>query len=770
MEVPLRSIAGSVVILSFVALVVPTASVRGQQQPEPRQATRVGGATMPDPPRQNEPWRAPATTLPRFLAGASALLFEQGLADPRGCDYRSIEIGDGNLWSGPVMKTRGWVLPSRRGETTRFAVAWDGLVYPIALPGEPADLEADVRSLARRAREDRAKNRMGLIRFDWSSAVSVEWVVSPESLQAIKVCLLLRLGRADLAEAVWAAGTAEPTGGFHPPGAANADLTSNDVSYVTLANDLAWYLFDRAACAHSRGDDVIALADARKLTILQKAVEAKAKAMGFYRPYGGGSSNAQTMPYIGFLRELPDLLADQERRAREPRRPPVPPPGADKTARIAALIAELDQIGSRRDGSPIVKALVAEGDDAVGPLIEAAEHDTRLTRSLALLMHGSVRAHAIRPVREFEYTALRDLLKTSVVGPGDARAYWEKYRGIPPVERWYRTLADDHASPAEWLEAADRIVHCENVSVVSPSDAFRTTVSRPIPPGVRPKLDGEALRDKKDPSVAELMARRVNEIDPVGPVRADWSCEQKVGSANRMASMLAEWDSTAALPVLKARVERSAQVADAGQAAGRKHRFRGMPDAIASLTELRVKLGDRDALRDYAGWIRTVDPDHFDRAPIEMFEPLWAHPDHPDILAAAAALFEKPRSPWDPSSCPQELATDRRFLLDLLSSPLLGLRSFRTLVIRALGDGTQVGTVEVDAEGRILVFQGRSRRVLSGNAPRHDGPFRPGHRRCPCAWPTWPASISSDSMGCPGSRAIGPWPGATRRSPLASPI
>ena len=412
-----------------------------------------------------------------------------------------------------MLRTHGWVLPARDDETTRFAVAWNGLVYPIASAGEPADLEADVKSVAH-WREARAEDWTGGKRFNWVLKDPEEWVVSPKSLRAIKVCLLLRLGRADLAEAVWAAGTAEPTGGFHPPGAANADLTSNGVSYMTLANDLAWYLFDRAACAHSRGDDVIALADARKVTILQKAVETQAQAMGFYRPYGGSSSHAQTIPYIEFLRELPDLLADQERRARELGRPPVPPPGADKKARIAALIAELDQIASWRGESPIVKALVAEGEDAVGPLIEAAEHDTRLTRTLAPPSKSSVRANVITPVRNLEYTALYDLLKTSAFGPGGVRAYWEKYRGIPPVERWYRTLADDHASPLEWLHAADRIVRCENVSVVSTSDAFRTTVTRPLPPGVGLKLDGEALRDKKDPSVVELLARRVNEIDP----------------------------------------------------------------------------------------------------------------------------------------------------------------------------------------------------------------------------------------------------------------
>ena len=568
MEVQLRSIARSVVIVSFVAMVVAAASVLGQQQPEPRQATRVEGATMPDPPRQNEPWRAPATTLPRFLAGASALLFEQGLADPRGCDYRSIEIGDGNLWSGPVMKTHGWVLPPRGGETRRFAVAWNGLVYPIASAGEPADLEVNVKSLARRARGPRQES-------DGTDPVRLVQRASRGAGGFAR-----ELG-GDQGLPAATAGPGRPGRGGLGRGDGRADRrlpSSRD--FECGSDQQRRFLFDAGqrpglvplrprGLRHSRGDDVIALADARKLTILQKAVETRARAMDFSRPYGGSSSKPQTMPYIGFLHQLPDLLADQERRAREPRRPPVPPPGTDKKARIAALIAELDQIASWGVGPSIVKALVAEGEDAIDPLIEAAEHDTRLTRSLAPLMHSSARDREIRPVREFEYTALRDLLKTSVVGPGDARAYWEKYRRMPPVERWYRTIADDHASPAEWLEAADRIVHRENVSVVSPSDAFRTTVTHAIPPGVRPKLEGEVLRDKKNPSVAELMARRASELDSGGPVVDNWSDEQKVGLANKMAAVLAEWDITAALPVLKARVVRSTHVC-ALRASGRE--------------------------------------------------------------------------------------------------------------------------------------------------------------------------------------------------------
>ena len=99
--------------------------------------------------------------MPRFLVRASATLFEQGLADPRGGDYRAIEIAVGSVWSnvgGIALDPR--LGPARgAGETTRFAVAWSGLVYPTVSVGAPADLEADVKALETAARALRKAGR-----------------------------------------------------------------------------------------------------------------------------------------------------------------------------------------------------------------------------------------------------------------------------------------------------------------------------------------------------------------------------------------------------------------------------------------------------------------------------------------------------------------------------------------------------------------------------------------------------------------------------------
>ena len=80
---------------------------------------------------------------------ATTLLFEHGVADPRGCEYREVDLGDAAL-----LTTGAFVLPARPGDAGRFAVGWDGVVYPAFRVGDAADLDADIRALA-----DAMKNR-----------------------------------------------------------------------------------------------------------------------------------------------------------------------------------------------------------------------------------------------------------------------------------------------------------------------------------------------------------------------------------------------------------------------------------------------------------------------------------------------------------------------------------------------------------------------------------------------------------------------------------
>ena len=122
---------------------VVTENLEGREELE-QQAPKFTGKTIPDPPSQGFPWTPPATKLLRALVNATASLFELGAADPRGCDYREVEVDEWRV----VTKARGFVMPERPGVAGRFVVGWDGVVRPALSVGAKADLDSDVRALA----------------------------------------------------------------------------------------------------------------------------------------------------------------------------------------------------------------------------------------------------------------------------------------------------------------------------------------------------------------------------------------------------------------------------------------------------------------------------------------------------------------------------------------------------------------------------------------------------------------------------------------------
>ena len=371
--------AGVTNTTAAAAATVPARSMLGMGgitiTPERKASPLFTGSSLPRPPRQESRWTVPETQLPTNYISATRLLFEQGLADPRGCDYRVIEVGTGNVWNGDggMVETHGWVLPGRSAE--RFAVCWNGLVYPVVSAGTNADLAADVAGL----------ETNGLA--TWRSVIPEGMTVSPSSLLGLKGCLLLRLGRGDLAARYW---QAEIKRGqdfqnamwsqvrLANPAATNAAGKLPDTDpYLTWATEWAWGLFDRTLCAHMRGDERLALLTARQLAEAQPKIEATCAGRGFPRPPSWESPQPATptpKPYLGFLDQLPSLLADLERRAKEGNRQSVMQRGlqsiTNQTERITALIRDLDLVAARQWGQPgwvnpaddpIVSALIQEG-------------------------------------------------------------------------------------------------------------------------------------------------------------------------------------------------------------------------------------------------------------------------------------------------------------------------------------------------------------------------------------------------------------------------
>jgi hypothetical protein len=146
----------------------------------------------PVPPAQTQPWTPPRTELAPIVVSAVTELFREGLADPRGCEYREIEIAESKTWR---IKTHGWVLPGKGGEQ-RYAIGWNGVVYPVASVGGPVDLQKEfsVMPTAYGARRFRGNGN------GWP--MSDQGSLSADSALPIKTAFLLRLGETQLAEEV----------------------------------------------------------------------------------------------------------------------------------------------------------------------------------------------------------------------------------------------------------------------------------------------------------------------------------------------------------------------------------------------------------------------------------------------------------------------------------------------------------------------------------------------------------------------------------------
>jgi hypothetical protein len=628
-----------------------------------------GTDSLPAPPMQKSPWTPPATKLPPALVSAVTELFDQGLADPRGCEYREVEI-DGGIDDYPRnMKVHAWVLPGDGKQ--KYAVGWNGRVNLVVSVGEAADLRKDFTS---------TPQGLGVFRTNWGiydfSSLS-EKVPLP-----IKTALLLRAGEGELAEATWREGA----GNFPDP-------------YVEIAREWLESWYHRATVAHEDGQDRLALQILRALPPLEQAVEATAAKRGLQK-FDAGT------PYLKELGDLPVLAADQERRAKEPAREPVLKSGlpASGLERVTALIGDLELIRGRRWSNksetevysdPIVVALINEGDKAVEPLIECLEKDNRLTRTW--FVGAGLMPRSQGPwisVYEPAYFALTGILKTTVIIPlpqngnphaltptdrkalaDKFRAYWAAHKGMSPPERWFSTLQDDNASPAEWFRAAENITQGINQTTVPPNLFFgggAGTVYQPGP-GSRVAMRGESLRDKSNPSVSDLLVRRFNQALPLAEVDK----EVTFASISTLLFALADWDGKARaedLRNLARQFNAKFQDADVG--------FNSTAKINGTLYEKRLAAGDPSAIAEYAVWVSSLKPENCYDAR-QILRIMWEHPTDPAIVKAAGIMFAGKNSPWRPRT--------HYGIISFVNTPLLGMPAFREQVLKALDDTSVIG-------------------------------------------------------------------------------
>ncbi|MGO8749239.1 MAG: hypothetical protein ACLQNE_25040 [Thermoguttaceae bacterium] len=785
-------------------------SARGQTRVAPqgtRPSLRLASDSIPSPPQQTVAWNAPQTKLSKEFISATTMIFQQGLADPRGCEYREIEVVVGGFeppWSDRGVKTHGWVLPDDGKQKQRFGVCWNGLVYPLVSTGKPADLRADA-SVA--AKAELATIR-GITGWYWKQTFeeycfchpSEARSVSQDTSLPVKTCLLLRLGEVELAEKIWSRwGSSLRSFSVEEQHYRSVEESVEPNrpylrdAYSVLANCWTLSLFDRAVAAHMRSDDRLALVSAETLGSVWPAVEAVAAKRGFARP--SPEKIEQGVPYFLLdVHRASELLADQQRRAKERRQETAPPvlsgdyPDmqsttvlgfsvalgkeirrySDKARRIDLLIRELEEITS--DNSPTV-LVTTEGEDAVEPLLKCLESDIRLTRRPGREERYPLRVHpfaeqALEVVLKMPFHAIRlddpkseqDESKRRRVQATKIRDYWTRYKGVPLAERWYRILADDHAEPEQWLTVARIVlqptfvpVKLQMVSMDSDYIRWRTKGKQ--------KLHGDVLRNKTNPSVTELMVKRIEslsapyfeslrrgekpdelqtQIESLEERLRDLGEQQGETSSQRykelegkkealekkfeelpiqqddlnaltsgcdMAMYLAQWDPAAALPHLR----RLTAICQKAGGAPQANNFADCTDYVVAMVLARAAAGDLSGLDEYAAWVRDAQPGtlwySFRRD--RVFEPLCRYPDRPAVAKTAEWLFNDKASPWYPILVRDEW--QKQLSLDTLSSPLVTVPAFRKRVLQLLEDRQEVGHVTFTSNEKIALGLDRDR-------------------------------------------------------------
>ncbi len=592
------------------------------------------GNSIPAPPKQHSKWDVPECALPKSVIDAVKVLYKLGFADPRGCEYREITVPMGSdAWGGFFLrKTHGWVLPEVKGNSQRFAVLWNGLVYPVIAVGNKASFRDDVQHLVdhniqfkeistkhlKISDDSRLKRPQifsnGFFPYQWYGCLS-------------NSALLLRLGEGELAEKVYQTGIAVI------PAYDKKPLPDK------FKFDYKWSLFSRALAAAMYGDDKLSLCYAEQFAPLIKGDKSK------------------------FALTAGKLLSDQRRRVQE-RLHPLPAP----CNKIESLIRDLENVNKRQWGQPggvilgndkRVKALIAIGDPAVEPLLDCLENDRRLTRSVSF-GRDFFQERTVITVADAAYVALSGILKQSFFSVGctsdnlsrrdsdyhkrlaqQIRKHYNRYKNMSIVDKWYNILKNDDESAPAQLQAAAGICRKSNVKVIPNSGAF-SSYSIDKPGTGKIGMKGEVLRAKKNPSVSDLLNLRAVEYLPKGRLNT-WSFE----NAYKMALLSAEWDLPNSLPALL-------KVSDAiylGLSRYSRSRNSHWTELLVPLTVQRVKAGDKAALYRYCQIVLahpgTVLGEHSRGDWEKYLKPLYVFPEENVSVATAETIFNTHGNTWN---------------------------------------------------------------------------------------------------------------------------
>lgn len=660
-----------------------SANAEDTRPPKTSQPTPVAQWEPPTPPMQTRAWDAKQSEFPPEFSASVADIFDLGLADPRGCEYRVVKrapVAGVDLSALPEL--HAFVLPAD-DNAERFAVTWRGLVTRIHSVGSPADLVGDMQLLGRA----RGPNR-GV--FDREPHRSQLYAIGEGEPLVLKAALLLRLGHSNLAKTLW-------------------DLARISVDRSTLAKHQAdpYFVISqawlRAAAAHAReahvaGDDPMARWAVGRVLAAHTRAQASAAARSL--------TDVDAPPMIDQV-SLERLKADQLRRAgrTSPPRTLAELAALPVDAQVAGLIGLLDEMRdgmsswgsvSIRPTDPVVEALIAAGPAAVLPLIDAIEHDRRLSRMLqrgrsintakvlgvapiALqILYGIIDVDLVMSRTETSRLDDDKALRTAVAAT--LRGHWAKVKGKPVEQTWWDVLSDDTATPQQWLAAAESIARPSDVTVRGHNTMVPLRkAGAPITPR------GEALRASLGDAVRIKMVERAQAIESatdLGPGRC------------LMMKHVVAWD-PAATAVFTAYVDEL----HAGWSALDDNHAMQLVNCLAQLTDQRLLRGDRTAAEDYARWLQDVPRAHV-TSPASALSPMLADPTLPAMQRLAEHLFATSTSSWLPLMLPAGKTLPEQ---DFTDERMLAVPEIRKRIVAELDLQHEVARFEVTADGGAMI-------------------------------------------------------------------
>ena len=689
-----------------------------------KEPLRFHAGDIPIPPRQHDVWKPNRTVVPDSWVAAAGKLFELGFADPRGCEYRDVElvVSGGNLY-----KTHAWVLPRKGGAKMDFAIGWNGLIYPAASVG---DAENFVKDAAAAAAD--SEHYIGPAFGETASSHGGDkGILSPVAGYEIKVPILLRLGEQKLAlQLVESHISSSSFQNWRNRAEGERPGIAKDYDpFRGWAETWFWCHFNRAVTSHVAGEDATALFALKDIERFRKPFTAEVQ-----RRYG---KDAVTDEYSAFLRWLDPtfarLLADQRRRASRVRKPmdleaikALPQP-----ERIAALITHLDEVRVYQYDQPgaleparddkIVATLIAEGKPALEPLLAAWEkHGGDLTRSVGyhrdffyprypMSVRGAA-FDAICAILEVSERELGTAGDRDLPSPETIRSYIAKYASVPLEERWFRQLADDNAGHAAWAHAAAELVTPVNQSHYGRSG----TMTRPLKPGEQKRMKGEPLRSRTNPSISELMERRFTSAIPKEFVNNG----EEVSRACRFAVSFGKWDAAAAAEPVHTFLQRCLK--EAAHRTDQVHYVRqNMEYDLPRMVRVCATAGRFGALDDYCVWLETgnakeggvySDRDWPGTRLVRLFRPLWQFPSQPASKRAVAKLFAVEGAPLD-----EMLKNwDKDLNPELVKTPMTRWPEYRAHILSGLNNRTFSGKMTLTKDGQRSAI---SARISRGGGP-----------------------------------------------------